>query len=185
MQGTGKNRDRLIFRNCVVGIFATGKLREFMDCRGQELSNGGFGLKIGQFLGKLHKILWYKMWRKYLTTNWASSSSIPRVGPDSPFALLSPVLGSEIPFEKGFLENPFSPSRNTIFCPVLGLHGPFAEPSTSFMHVFRKIIVPNLIGNYYLVNLRRYAPVFPSTYLVVQLYNLLASILKRDLVRYR
>ena len=28
-----------------------------------------------------------------------------RVGPDSPFALLSPVLVSEIPFEKGFLEN--------------------------------------------------------------------------------
>ncbi len=30
-----------------------------------------------------------------------------RVGPDSPFALLSLVLGSEIPFEKGFLEIPF------------------------------------------------------------------------------
>ncbi len=33
--------------------------------------------------------------------------STSRVGPDSPFALLSPVLGLEIPFEKGFMENPF------------------------------------------------------------------------------
>ena len=74
-----------------------------------------------------------------------------RVGPDSPFALLSPVLGSEIPFEKGFLENPFSPSRNTTFFPVLGPHGPFAEPSINFMCVFRKILVPNFIDNYYLV----------------------------------
>ncbi len=73
------------------------------------------------------------------------------MGPDSPFALSSPVLGSEIPFEKGFLENPFSPSINTTFCPVLGLHGPFAEPSISYMHVFRKILVPNLIYNYYSV----------------------------------
>ena len=72
-----------------------------------------------------------------------------RVGPDSPFALLSPVLGLEIPFEKGFLENPFSPSINTTFCPVLGLHGPFAEPPISFMHAFRKILVPNLVDNYY------------------------------------
>ncbi len=47
-------------------------------------------------------------------------SATLRVGPDSPFALLSPVLGSEIPFEKGFLENPFSPSRNATFCPVCG-----------------------------------------------------------------
>ncbi len=30
------------------------------------------------------------------------------MGPDSPFALLSPVLGSEIPFEKGFLENQYN-----------------------------------------------------------------------------
>ncbi len=59
-----------------------------------------------------------------------------RVGPDSPFALLSPVSGSEIPFEKGFLENPFSPSRNTTFCPVLGPHGPFPEQSINFIHVF-------------------------------------------------
>ena len=43
-----------------------------------------------------------------------------RVGLDSPFALLSPVLGLKIPFEKGFFENPFSPSLNTTFCPVLG-----------------------------------------------------------------
>ncbi len=33
-----------------------------------------------------------------------------RVGPDSPFALLSPVLGSEIPFERGFLGNRKTPS---------------------------------------------------------------------------
>ncbi len=39
----------------------------------------------------------------------ASFTSLCRVGPDSPFALLFPVLGSAIPFEKGFLENPFSP----------------------------------------------------------------------------
>ncbi len=78
---------------------------------------------------------------------WNSNT---RVGPDSSFALLSPVLGSEIPFEKGFFENPFSPSRNTTFCPVLGPHGPFAEPSINFMCVFRKILVPNLIDNYYL-----------------------------------
>ena len=33
-----------------------------------------------------------------------------RVGPDSPFALLSPVLCSEIPFEKGFFwKVPFLP----------------------------------------------------------------------------
>ncbi len=73
------------------------------------------------------------------------------MGPDSPFALLSPVLGSEIPFEKGFLENPFSVSINTTFCPVLGLHSPFGEPSMSFLHVFRKIPVSNLMDNYYLV----------------------------------
>ncbi len=73
------------------------------------------------------------------------------MGPNSPFALLSPVLVSKIPFEKGFLENPFSPSINTTFCPVLGLLGPFGEPSMSFMHVFRKILVSNLIDNYYLV----------------------------------
>ncbi len=30
-----------------------------------------------------------------------------RVGPDSPFALLSPVFGSKLPFEKGFLELAF------------------------------------------------------------------------------
>ncbi len=84
-----------------------------------------------------------------------------RVGPDSPFALLSPVLGSEIPFEKGFLENPFSPPINTTFCPVLGLHCPFAEPSISLMHVFRKILVPNLIDNYYLVEFSARRASFP------------------------
>ena len=73
------------------------------------------------------------------------------MGPDSPLALLSPVFGSEIPFEKGFLENPFSPSVNDTFCPVLGQHSPFAEPLFSFMYVFRKFLVPNLIDNYYLL----------------------------------
>ncbi len=66
-------------------------------------------------------------------------------------AQLSPVLGSEVPFEKGFLENPFSPTRNTTFCPVLGLHGPFSKPSISFMHVFHMILVRTLFGNYYFV----------------------------------
>ncbi len=86
-----------------------------------------------------------------------------RVGPDSPFALLSPVLGSEIPFERGFLENPFSTSRNTTFCPVLGLHGPFAKPSISFMHVFRQILVRNLIDNYYVVKFSALRASFPVT----------------------
>ena len=106
------------------------------------------------------------------------------MGPDSPFAPLSPVLGLEIPFEKGFLENPFSPSRNSTFCPVLGLHGPFSEPSISFMHAFRKILVPNLMLTITVWrNFRRYAPVFPSPNFVVQFYILLASIFKCNLVR--
>ena len=104
------------------------------------------------------------------------------MGPDSPFALLSPVLGSEIPFEKGFLENPFSPSINTTFCPVLGLNGPFGEPLMSFMHVIREILVSNLIDNYYLVKFSALHASFSTTE-SVQFYVLLASILKRNLVR--
>ena len=82
---------------------------------------------------------------------WAHINVLFRVGPDSPFALLSPVLGSEIPFEKGSLKNPFSPTRNNTLCPVLGIHGPFAKLSISFIHVFCKTFIRNLIGNYYLV----------------------------------
>ena len=67
-----------------------------------------------------------------------------------PFWALA-VLVSKIPFGKGYLENPFSPSINTTFCPVLWLLGPFGEPSMSFMHVFCMILVSNLIDNYYLV----------------------------------
>ncbi len=106
-----------------------------------------------------------------------------RVGPDSPFALLSPVLGSKIPFEKGFLESPFSPSINTTFCPVLGLHGPFAEPSISFIHVFHKILVQISTTISIRWNFWRYAPFFSPLDLVDQFYVLLASIFKRNLVR--
>ncbi len=105
-----------------------------------------------------------------------------RVGPDSPFALLSPVFGSEIPFEKGFLKNPFSPPKNTTFCPVLGLRGPFARPSISFMHVFCKILVQISSTITIWWKFRRHAPVFPSLNLVVQFYVRLASIFKCNLV---
>ncbi len=43
------------------------------------------------------------------------------------------------------------------------------------MHVFHKILVPNLIDNYYLVKFRRYAPVVPSFTLAVQFYVLIVS----------
>ncbi len=107
------------------------------------------------------------------------------MGPDSPFALFSPVLRSEIPFGKGFLENPFSPSRNTTFCPVLGPHGPFAEPSIHFMRVFRKILVPNLIDNYYLVKFSALRASFSITKSCrpVLCAVLLVSIFKHSLVR--
>ncbi len=47
-------------------------------------------------------------------------------------------------------KNSLSPTLSCL-CPVLVLHDPFAEPSISFMHVFRTIIVANLIDNYDLV----------------------------------
>ncbi len=103
-----------------------------------------------------------------------------RVGPDSPFALLSPVLGSEIPFEKGFLENPFSPAGNTTFCPVLGVQSPFAEPSFSFLRVFQKILVPNLIDNYCLVKFSALRANFSSTKLCCSVLQAFLSVIWSD-----
>ncbi len=116
---------------------------------------------------KIHTVkgdLWKDLHRRlYLRNYWSDFDKLDLVGKLEksssctgwgriallPFWAL--FWGQKIPFEKGFLENPFSPSRNTTFCPVLGPHGPFAEPSINFMCVFCKILVPNPIDNYYLV----------------------------------
>ncbi len=50
---TGNFHDRKISRIRGVGRFATGKYREFLNCTGPGLSNGGFGLKIGAFSSDL------------------------------------------------------------------------------------------------------------------------------------
>ncbi len=113
----------------------------------------------------------------------ASLNRGSRMGPDSPFALLSPVLGSEIPFEKGFLENPFSPSRNTTFCPVLGYMAlllNYQSVICMFFVRFLSQISPTIAIRW---NFWRYAPFFPSPNLAVQFYVSLPSIFRRDLVR--
>ena len=50
-------RDMKSSRIWSIGNSRAWKFCEFLDCRLQELSNGGFGLKIGPFLRKLHPFL--------------------------------------------------------------------------------------------------------------------------------
>ncbi len=78
----------------------------------------------------------------------------------------------KMPFKQGFLENPFSPSRNTTFCPVLGLNGPFVAPSISFMPVF--LIFLSQISPTITIwwNSRHYVPIIPLPNVVVRFYIL-------------
>ncbi len=81
------------------------------------------------------------------------------------------------------MKRDFPPSRNTTLCPDLGPHGHFAEPSVNFMSVFRKILVPNLIEDYYLVKFSALRASFSITKSCRPVYVMLVNIIKRNLVR--
>ena len=77
-----------------------------------------------------------------------------RLGPNSPLALLSPVLGQKPFCNRDFWWSPFSRHKNSTFCPVFRLHGqsvfsdifllttqPFCQFSVLLPHEFKQNLV--------------------------------------------